>query len=65
MKTEKDKDLLIYQLQEHKKAMEEMLENQFKIIGIKDLLICRLSKRIEELEKLTQKPFYSFSNRDN
>lgn len=44
-----NKDLLIRELQEQADAFREMVENQFTIIGIKDLLIFRLNQQLSQL----------------
>lgn len=50
METQKNKDLLIQELQNEVKILNDIMTNQATIMGIKDVIIYRCKKRIDELE---------------
>ena len=50
MEPRENKDLLIQELQNQVKLLQELLENQAKIIGFKDLLLYRCQEQINALE---------------
>lgn len=67
METQKNKDLLIKELQNEMKILNEILTNQATIIGLKDTIIYRFQERIDELEAdkdglvaQLKSPFFNF-----
>lgn len=71
METQKNKDLLIQELQNEVKILNEIMTNQATIIGIKDMIIYRFKEQVDQLEGENQKLihqskslFWSF-NRSN
>ena len=64
METHKNKDWLIQELQSEVKLLQELLENQSKLIGIKDLLLYRCQEKIDNLE-YREKHLIWFTERSN
>lgn len=64
MEIHKNKDLLIQELQNEVNQLRELLENQSKLIGIKDLLLYRCQEKIDDLE-YREKHLIWFTERSN
>ncbi|AEI50664.1 hypothetical protein [Runella slithyformis] len=60
MENHQNKDLLIQELENQVKMLQELVGNQCMIIGAKELLIFDYKRQIEDLEHREKQLFWSF-----